>query len=91
MSPAGTVKSTIFAAAHRFEKRLIFQRCESPVWVEFASEGPNIISAGHHQRFSASCAMRFCSSLPRARCSNQIVALALMKLSSRHTRTMARA
>ena len=29
-----------------------------------ASDGPNIISDGHHQRFSASCAIAFCSGVP---------------------------
>ena len=33
---------------------------------ELSSGGPNIISDGHHQRFSASCAIRFCSGVPLA-------------------------
>ena len=31
-----------------------------------ASDGPNIISDGHHQRFRASCAIAFCSGVPWA-------------------------
>jgi hypothetical protein len=29
-----------------------------------ASDGPNIISDGHHQRSTASCAIAFCSGVP---------------------------
>ena len=35
------------------------------LFTESPSEGPNIISAGHHQRFSESCAIAFCSGVPR--------------------------
>ena len=34
---------------------------------ELSSLGPNIITDGHHQRLSASCAMAFCSGVPLAR------------------------
>ena len=33
-----------------------------------ASGGPNIISEGHHQRSSASCAIRCCSGVPAESC-----------------------
>ena len=30
----------------------------------WSSGGPNIIRQGHHQRFTASCTMAFCSGVP---------------------------
>ena len=45
--------------------RLIRQRIDCAVFGDSASGGPNIISDGHHQRFSASCAIAFCSAVPR--------------------------
>ena len=44
-----------------------------------SSGGPNIISEGHHQRFRASCAMRFCSGVPGRHGEHDLVALALME------------
>jgi hypothetical protein len=44
------------------------QRMLCSVLGDLSSGGPNIMSEGHHQRSSASCAMRFCSGVPAARC-----------------------
>ena len=55
-----------FCLSSSLVKRLIFQRMDCAVCFDSASFGPNIMSDGHHQRFSASCAMRFCSGVPRA-------------------------
>src|SRR6516225_10470646 len=61
----GTVASMNFWRSSSLEKRLIFHLVEaSPCWLAL-SGGPNIISTGHHQRSSASCAIAFCSALPR--------------------------
>ena len=46
------------------EKRLIFHFMVSLECRLSLSEGPNIISTGHQKRFSASCAMAFCSGVP---------------------------
>jgi hypothetical protein len=46
-------------------KRLIFQRIDESECRDCVSGGPNIIRHGHHQRFSASCAIAFCSAVPR--------------------------
>jgi hypothetical protein len=43
---------------------LIFQRIDCSLCLDSASGGPNIITAGHHQRSSASCAIAFCSGVP---------------------------
>ena len=37
----------------------------SALFGELSSGGPNIISTGHHQRLNASCAICFCSAVPR--------------------------
>ena len=65
-SACGTVASTNFWRSSSFVKRLIFQRMACSECTLSLSEGPNIITDGHHQRFSASCAMAFCSGVPRA-------------------------
>ena len=50
-----------------FEKRLIFQRIDCALCFDSASDGPNIISDGHHQRSSAAWAIARWRSVPRAR------------------------
>ena len=72
-------------------KRLIFQRIDCAVCFESASLGPNIMIDGHHQRFSASCAMARCAALPRASVSMISKPWRWWKLSSLQMRTMARA
>ncbi|MNO07503.1 hypothetical protein D3C81_2297230 [compost metagenome] len=46
------------------EKSLIFQAMDWALLGESASDGPNIIRAGHHQRFRESWTMAFCSGVP---------------------------
>jgi len=55
--------STNFWRSSSLVKRLIFQRIDCAVCFDCASLGPNIMSDGHHQRSSASCAMRRCASV----------------------------
>ncbi len=62
----GTVASTNFWRSSSFEKRLIFHLVEVSLCWLAGSGGPNIIRQGHHQRSSASCAIAFCSGVPRA-------------------------
>ena len=87
-------------ATVRFTKRwrsssLLFfftpQRSSSSLFDDSLSCGPNIMSDGHHQRFTASCAMARCAGVPAAR----IVIISnpwrLWKFSSLQIRTIARA
>ena len=55
------------------------------------SDGPNIISDGHHQRSSASCAIRRCAGVPPARTVMASKPCRWWKDSSLHTRVIARA
>jgi hypothetical protein len=64
-SACGTVMSTNFWRSSSLEKRLIFQAIDCAELGESSSGGPNIISDGHHQRFTASCTIAFCSGVPR--------------------------
>ena len=45
--------------------RLIFQAMDCAELGEASSGGPNIISDGHHQRFTASCTISRCCGVPR--------------------------
>ncbi|MNI91884.1 hypothetical protein D3C73_1496060 [compost metagenome] len=74
------------------EKSLIFQAIDCALLGESASDGPNIIRAGHHQRFSESCTIAFCSGVPcRHICISRSYPWRWWKDSSLQTRTMARA
>ena len=44
--------------------RLMPQAIDCAEFGDSASGGPNIISDGHHQRSTASCAIAFCSGVP---------------------------
>ena len=55
------------------------------------SDGPNIISAGHHQRLSASCAICRWASVPLASTVIASKPCRWWKLSSLQTRVIARA
>ena len=55
------------------------------------SGGPNIITVGHHHRSSASWAIAFCAVVPCASASMIENPWRWWKLSSLHTRTIARA
>ena len=57
----GTVLSTNSWRNSSFDFRLIRQAMLCAELGLLSSLGPNIINEGHHQRFSASCAMSFCS------------------------------
>ena len=67
--PCGTVASTNCWRIWSFVNRLIFQRMDWSLCWLCESGGPNIIRQGHHQRSSASCAIAFCSGVPRQRVS----------------------
>ena len=86
----GTVKSTNFCRSSSFVNRLIFQRTDNAVCGDAVSGGPNIISDGHHQRFSASCAIARCAADPRASLSIRSYPWRWWKLSSLQTRIIAR-
>ena len=43
---------------------MIFQAIDCAEFGDSSSGGPNIISDGHHQRFTASCAIAFCAGVP---------------------------
>jgi len=58
--------STNFWRSSSFVSRLIRQRMDWAVLGLESSGGPNIISEGHHQRLSASCAILFWSAVPAA-------------------------
>ena len=45
-------------------KRLMPQRIDCAELGDWSSGGPNIITDGHHQRFTASCTIAFCASVP---------------------------
>ncbi len=64
ISACGTVMSTNFWRSSSLVSRLMRQRIDCSVFGDSLSGGPNIISDGHHQRFSASCAIAFCSAVP---------------------------
>ncbi len=76
-------------------KRLIPQAIDCSVCPPLAaspvSGGPNIISAGHHQRFAASWAIAFCASVPRMSVHRISKPCRWWKDSSLQTRIMARA
>src|SRR5665647_1774274 len=66
----GTVMSTNFCRRASLLKRLMPHAmdcsvCPPEVDASPVSGGPNIINAGHHQRFTASWAMSFCAWVPR--------------------------
>ncbi len=58
---------------------------------ECSSLGPNIIRAGHQKRFTASCAICFCSGVPFAKAIMASKPWRWWKLSSLQMRTIARA
>ena len=61
------------------EWRLIFQAMDCAECDDSSSGGPNIISDGHHQRFTASCAMSCWAGVPLRQGQQQLVALALVE------------
>ena len=62
----GTVRFTNRCRSSSFVFRFTFQRISSAVFGESVSLGPNIISDGHHQRFTASCTIARCAGVPLA-------------------------
>lgn len=70
---------------------MIFQAIAWAVCVDSSSGGPNIISEGHHQRSTASCAMACWASVPRERASSASYPWRWWKDSSLQTLTIARA
>ena len=73
-----------------FDRILIFHCADCALCTEFASGGPNIISDGHHQRLSASCAIAFCSGVPWQSLIMMSKPCRWWKLSSLQTRIIAR-
>ena len=49
---------------HEFGRAVVEIVGDCALFTDSASLGPNIISDGHHQRFSASCAIARCSGVP---------------------------
>ena len=72
--------------------RLIPQRIDCAEFGDWSSGGPNIITEGHHQRFTASWTMLFCASVPLVIIvSSDSKPWRWWKLSSRQMRIIARA
>ena len=78
-SACGTVWSTKRWRSSSFDRILIFHCADCALCTELASGGPNIISDGHHQRLSASCAIAFCSGVPAAELHHDVEALPLVE------------
>ena len=87
-----TVASTNFWRRVSLLTRLMPQRMPCALLGLWSSGGPNIIRQGHHQRFTASCTIARCASVP-----SRIITSRLSKpwrwwkLSSRQMRIIARA
>ena len=68
------------------------QRIDCAELGDWSSGGPNIMTDGHHQRFTASCTIAFCASVPFCIITSRLSKpCRWWKLSSRQTRIMARA
>ena len=63
-SACGTVMSTKRWRSSSLLCRLIPQAIDCAEFGDSSSGGPNIISYGHHQRSTASCAIACCSGVP---------------------------
>jgi hypothetical protein len=87
-----TVASTNFCRRSSLLMRLMPQRALCAPCTLWPSGGPNIIRLGHHQRFTASCTMARCASVPSfIITSSASKPWRWWKLSSRQMRTIARA
>jgi hypothetical protein len=62
----GTVRFTNRWRSSSLVNRFTRQRSKSAEFGESLSEGPNIMSVGHHQRLTASCTIVRCSGVPAA-------------------------
>ena len=71
--------STKRCRSSSLEWRLIFQAMDWAECADSSSGGPNIISDGHHQRFTASWAMACCAARAAAEGEQQFVPLALVE------------
>src|SRR5450830_128804 len=87
----GTVWSTMRWRSSSFENSLMRHCADWALLTDSASDGPNIIRDGHHQRLRASCAIAFCSGVPLARLIMMSYPWRAWKDSSLQTRIMARA
>ena len=70
-SACGTVMSTNFCRSSSLENRLMPHAIDCALFGDWSSGGPNIISDGHHQRLTASCAIACCSGVPFDNVSNR--------------------
>ena len=87
----GTVASTKRCRRSSLLNRLIRQRIDCAEFGDASSFGPNIISDGHHQRSSASCAIAFCAAVPRHSVTRMSKPCRWWNDSSRQIRFIARA
>lgn len=83
--------STKRCRSSSLECRLIFQAMDCAECADSSSGGPNIISDGHHQRFTASCAMSCCAGVPLLRASSSSYPCRWWNDSSLQILTIARA
>ncbi|MCY1375526.1 hypothetical protein D9M69_629490 [compost metagenome] len=90
-SACGTVASTNFWRRSSLEMRLMPQRMPCTLLGLSASGGPNMARHFHHQRFTASCTMAFCSAVPCIMVISDSKPWRWWKLSSLQMRIMARA